>query len=224
MVPSCSPGQLSLHDDCRNSHRSNMLRPYQRLLRACYIKSLFLLLCASLTIDFLYTSWIFANERATLDRPMTWTNPIHGRVFIASTHWNNEAILRSHWNAAILELVKDIGSKNVYVSIQEGGSYDNTKDALRDLDAELDNLGVQHSIVLDDTTHADEISKPPAETGWINTPRGTKELRRIPYLAAIRNLSLKPLEELAAKGILFDQILFLNDVVFTVRIFPSPWK
>lgn len=138
------------------------------------------------------------------------------KIFIASTHWNNEAVLRSHWNNAIESLVINLGPENVYVSIYESGSWDNTKDALRLLDRNLGSLGVGRTIILNETTHVDEISRAPASSGWIETPRGKKELRRIPYLSALRNLSLKPLEELAGKGLRFDKILFLNDVVFTV--------
>lgn len=140
------------------------------------------------------------------------------KIFIATTHWNNEAILRSHWNDAVVALAKHFGPENVYVSVYESGSWDNTKDALRLLDQELGDLGVQRTIILDETTHVDEITKPPASSGWIDTPKGTKELRRIPYLAGLRNLSLKPLEDLATIGLHFDKILFLNDVVFKVRL------
>jgi hypothetical protein len=138
------------------------------------------------------------------------------KIFIAATHWNNEAVLRSHWNNAIESLAINLGPENVYVSIYESGSWDNTKDALRILDQNLGALGVGRTIILNETTHVDEISRAPASSGWIETPRGKKELRRIPYLSALRNLSLKPLEELAGKGLRFDKILFLNDVVFTV--------
>lgn len=138
------------------------------------------------------------------------------KIFIASTHWNNEAILRSHWNTAVLALAEHFGPENVYVSIYESGSWDNSKGALLDLNQSLDALGVQNTIVLDQTTHIDEIEKPPGALGWIDTPRGKRELRRIPYLARLRNKSLKPLELLAATGSKFDKILFLNDVVFTV--------
>ncbi|KAI9932282.1 hypothetical protein ASPWEDRAFT_27448 [Aspergillus wentii DTO 134E9] len=138
------------------------------------------------------------------------------RIFIASTHWNNEPILRSHWNNAVVELAKIFGAENVFVSVYESGSWDNSKGALRDLDAQLEQLGVRRKFTLSETTHQDEISAPPASEGWIDTPRGKKELRRIPYLARLRNLTLKPLEELAEQGITFDKVLFLNDVVFTV--------
>ncbi|GAQ05757.1 hypothetical protein ALT_3078 [Aspergillus lentulus] len=138
------------------------------------------------------------------------------RIYIASMHWNNEAILRSHWNDAIIQLVKAWGTDNVFVSVYESGSWDDTKGALRDLDVELDRLGVRRNITLSDTTHEDEISVSPSSEGWIDTPRGRKELRRIPYLARLRNLTLRPLEDLERQGIAFDKILFVNDVVFTV--------
>jgi hypothetical protein len=139
------------------------------------------------------------------------------KVFIASIHWNNEKILRSHWVPAILELVAHLGEKNVYVSVQESGSWDDSKGALKELDEALEQAGVRRRIILDDTTHADEIGKAPAENGWIQTPRSaTKELRRVPYLAKLRNLVLEPLEELAGAGERFDRVLFVNDVVFTV--------
>jgi hypothetical protein len=143
------------------------------------------------------------------------------RIYIASMHWNNEAVLRSHWNDAIIQLAKAWGTENVFVSVYESGSWDDTKGALRDLDVELDRLGVRRNITLSDTTHEDEISVSPSGEGWIDTSRGRKELRRIPYLARLRNLTLRPLEDLERQGIAFDKILFLNDVVFTVRINPT---
>ncbi|EEH03172.1 conserved hypothetical protein [Histoplasma capsulatum G186AR] len=137
-------------------------------------------------------------------------------VYVASTHWNNEAILRSHWNAAVVELARKFGKENIYVSVYESGSWDDSKGALRELDMQLGELGVDRTIVLDPTTHENEISKPPAEEGWIDTARGKRELRRIPYLAHMRNKSLEPLEKLVRAGRTFDKIIFLNDVIFSM--------
>ena len=139
------------------------------------------------------------------------------KVYISSIHWNNEQIIRSHWNSAVVNLIKALGPENVYVSVYESGSWDDSKGALRELDTELAHLGVRKTIVLDETTHLDEIQKEPAASGWIDTPRGKKELRRIPYLAKLRNLSIKPLEQLQSSGEHFDKVLFLNDIVFLVR-------
>ena len=139
-----------------------------------------------------------------------------GRIFIASLHWNNEAILRNDWNDAIVQLVSHLGAENVFVSVYESGSWDDSKGALRELDARLDALGAPRNITLSNVTHEDEISVQPAQEGWIDTSRGRRELRRIPYLARLRNWSLSILEDLARQGVVFDTILFLNDVVFTV--------
>ena len=138
------------------------------------------------------------------------------KIFLASTHWNNEVRLRGFWNKAVVALADHLGPENIYVSIYESGSWDDSKGALRELDAELELLGIERTVVLEESTHADEIAKTPAAEGWIDTPRGKKELRRIPFLANLRNVSLKPLANLALNGIKFDRILFLNDVAFTV--------
>src|ERR1700761_3628870 len=140
------------------------------------------------------------------------------RVYIASIHWNNEAILRTYWNSAVIKLVKVLGPDNVFVSVYESGSWDDSKGALRDLDQELDKVGVQRNITLSEVTHQDEITQPPRGPGWIETPRGRTELRRIPYLSRLRDYTLWNLEQFAKQGIIFDKILFLNDVVFTVSI------
>ena len=113
--------------------------------------------------------------------------------------------------------------ENVYFSLYESGSWDNTKGALWELDERLEKLGVERRVVLEETTHVDEISRTPRieEEGWIVTPRGKKELRRIPFLARARNRVLEPLFELQAGGgqnRSFDRLLFLNDVIFTVRL------
>lgn len=139
------------------------------------------------------------------------------RIFIASTHWNNEQILRDFWNDAVIQLVKHFGPNNTFVSVYESGSWDDSKGALRELQTGLEELNTRHKIVLDTTTHEDEIAKSPSSTGWIDTPRGRRELRGIPYLSRLRNLSLEPLHALAREGIFFDKILFLNDVVFTLE-------
>ena len=45
---------------------------------------------------------------------------------------------------------------------------------LRDLDGTLDSLEVARKVVLDPTTHTDEIAAVPGMTGWVDTPRRRK--------------------------------------------------
>jgi hypothetical protein len=138
------------------------------------------------------------------------------RVYIASLHWNNERILRSHWNDAVVALANALGRDNVFVTVYESGSWDNSKGALRELDMALEAHKIRRNITLSETTHLDEISAVNKGLGWVDTPRGRRELRRIPYLSRLRNWTLEPLQELVRQGEKFDKVLFLNDVVFSV--------
>jgi hypothetical protein len=202
-----------------------VLKPFcQRgRLRRSWLRFALLASFIMLFVDFLFI--IGVSPRSTLvSQSSTSASTIQkSRIFIASMHWNSELILRSHWNAAVLDLVRHFGVDNVYISIVESGSWDDTKGALRDLDLELGNLGVERSIELLEKTHADEIghTPEPQEEGWIWTSRARKELRRIPYLAGIRNQVMAKLRQLAdgtdGQGKrTFDKVLWLNDVIFTV--------
>ncbi|KAI5304730.1 Glycosyl phosphatidyl inositol anchor synthesis [Ascosphaera pollenicola] len=142
------------------------------------------------------------------------------KVYISATHWNSAAILQNHWSAAVLDLIRNLGPQNVYVSIYESGSWDTTKDLLRGLEKQLSDMGVENTVVLDETTHMDIVNQPEPPSisnpeGWVRTPRGKREVRRIPYLASVRNKSLDPLQKMNKAGRKFDRILFLNDIIFT---------
>ncbi|RMZ13460.1 hypothetical protein D0864_00441 [Hortaea werneckii] len=115
----------------------------------------------------------------------------------------------SNWTPAVLDLAKELGTQQVYISIEESSSWDRSKDTLSDLGIELDRLGV----ILDPTTHLDEISRPSAERRWVSTPRNRIGLRRLPYLAHIRSLVM----ELREVGVMSDKVTFLNDLVFTTQ-------
>lgn len=139
-------------------------------------------------------------------------------VYIASSQYNSEALLREQWIPSLLQLIKELQSVNVtvYVSIYESGSVDGTKAVLSELEKSLKGLKLDHTIKLDEETHATAIAKTLASPhGWLQTLYG-KEMRRIVYLAEVRNQALKPLQTLNKAGVTFDRILFLNDVVFSV--------
>ena len=116
----------------------------------------------------------------------------------------------------MLDLVDVFGADNIFVSVFESGSWDDSKAVLQDLDRQLEAKGVKNRRVeVSDVTHKDEMEKTPGE-GWIEKPTGKWHVRRIPYLANLRNKTIKDLIDLHAQGITFDKVLFLNDVVFTV--------
>jgi hypothetical protein len=139
------------------------------------------------------------------------------KIFIASPLWNADSMLRGktgNWSRALVTLTKDLGPENVFVSILGGGSRDDTEDGLRELDRDLEELGVRRKIVMDDETHEFLMAQPPADEGWVKLKNGTMQLRRIPFLAKIRNRTLQPLQDLWDAGERYDYVLFLGDVVF----------
>lgn len=145
-------------------------------------------------------------------------------IYIASVQYNSDVILKAHWIPSLLQLVKELQAVDltVYVSIYESGSEDGTKDTLSKLAASLKTLSINHTVHLDNETHAAAIEKSLSSTstssGWLRTRYG-KELRRIFYLADIRNRALEPLRALNQAGIRFDKVLYLNDVVYSVCCF-----
>lgn len=143
-------------------------------------------------------------------------------------------MLRLYWNDALISLVTFLGPQNVFVSIVESGSLDDTKGALRDLEGQLKILGAETRIELSEDARAQIESLkhvPGDKKGWLYTARqranagpkfgnewrdvgdGGWEKRRIPHLADLRNQAMEPL--LLQKG-RFDRVLWINDVVFTV--------
>lgn len=151
------------------------------------------------------------------------------KIFIAFLPWNQEIILRTHLMKQIKELIQALGVENVFLSIYENGSFDNTKDALRDLQRELDDMGARSQMTMEATSHQDIVNGRPTkpEEGWIEIDstgyekhdirKGDFALRRIYYLAGLRNKVFKPFDELARQGEKFDKILFLNDVVYSAE-------
>ena len=200
--------------------------PQRRVLIFGVWLLLALLLLDTLTILKHYREFSQNLAAHTYDDVSELPTPAKGqKIFIVAQFWTNAQIIHSRWGAALLNLVAVLGADNVYVSVYESGSLDNTKEILTYLDTLLTQNNIAHTIALDPSTHADEINAGPYDTagnprpGWVLPPHSTtgKEIRRIPYLARTRNLSLQPLFKEQARGTTYDRILFLNDVVFTPR-------
>ena len=185
----------------------------RRTSRSGLWRGALLLLGAVLTIDFMKLRGSGSQRHQSNSVGIPTPTPT---VYVASIFWNSAWILHTSWNSAILDLADKLGAANIYISIYESGSWDESKQMLRQLQDALITRGIRHRIILDETSHEDDIARPPAAEGWIKTPRGKTELRRIPYLSRLRNKTLEPLAEQAANGTTFDKVLFLNDIAFTV--------
>ena len=187
--------------------------------------------------------FLFALDAVLLlsNRPPTYRSPTLAQaqhsslattntsVFIVSVHRNTEEILRSAWSDAVLRLVSYIGPANVHFAAVESGSQDKTKEALMDLKDRLDDAGISNTVSLGMTVweQLDELANRPdpsreREPGWIwDKEEGHYDLRRIPYLAKVRNRAMEPLKALERRGTRFDKILWLNDVVFDTEDYAS---
>lgn len=191
--------------------RSNRLY-VRRLVRSRIPNIFFFLLCLISVLDALRIHRSVADADRT---PPPKPSQPPERIYIASLHWNDAHVLWRFWNEALLKLTDALGRENVFVSIYESGSWDSTKEALALLDGELARRGVARHVETSSQLHSEMIERGwQGEEGWVDTAAG-KQMRRIPFLAKLRNKTLRDLLELHANGTRFDKVLFLNDVIFT---------
>ncbi|MCJ1400673.1 hypothetical protein MMC11_003881 [Xylographa trunciseda] len=143
-------------------------------------------------------------------------NPNNEKVFIA-TNMVKEDLIRGAWGKAMMELVTLLGEVNVFVSVYENDSGKGTIDALKELRS---NIRCNSSIVTGDHLPLEGFPT-------VVLPTGEKRVKRIAYLAELRNRALRPLDVqfspsvtdiengFRATSITYDRILFINDVYFT---------
>ncbi|KAJ7050657.1 cryptococcal mannosyltransferase 1-domain-containing protein [Mycena amicta] len=116
------------------------------------------------------------------------------KVYIAAMFYNNGGVL-PYWIQQTTRLIHYLGPDNVFVSIVESNSGDNTASLLEAFSASLTTLSVAHKV----TTHDTSIPRPPS--------MGTAP-PRIQFLSAVRNLVMEPL--VASGG--YTRVLWSNDV------------
>lgn len=166
--------------------------------------------------------------------------PDPGSIFIVSVHRNTGKILPA-WSAAVLALVDHLlvstnrdnndaeKAPKIYFSALESGSQDDTKEKLTELQWHLEQRGVPNTVSLGMTVweQLDEMwARPdpagPRQPGWIWNPEdNVYDLRRITYLARERNRAMEPMWALEReRGVKFDKVLWLNDVIFDVNLQP----
>jgi Cryptococcal mannosyltransferase 1 len=124
------------------------------------------------------------------------------KVFIAASIFDPKGDLaRGAWGKSLLSLIDLLGPSNVFLSIYENGAGPVAKDALKELEGDT---RCDQSIVFEDQLHPDAVPH-------IQLPDGTKRIRRIAYLAEVRNRALRALDSSKIK---YDKLLYLNDVMF----------
>ena len=129
-------------------------------------------------------------------------NPTNKKVFIAASIFDRDGDLaRGAWGRAVLGLVDLLGPSNVFLSIYENDAGPVAKVALEELE---EKVTCDHAAVFED--HIDIDFMP-----HVQLPDGTKRVKRIVYLAEVRNRALRPL---TTSSIKYDKLLYLNDVMF----------
>ena len=123
------------------------------------------------------------------------------KVFIASNLYNSEEILPTY-TSSLKGLITQLGSGNVFVSIYESHSKDQTKSMLAQFDQDLERMNVSRRILSDDR----DVRK----GKFISSVQD-----RIEFLANVRNIAMQPLLDAASGAEKFTHVLWVNDLVFT---------
>lgn len=123
------------------------------------------------------------------------------KVFIAASIYDEGGSLTGGaWGEAILQLVDLLGPENVYLSVYENDPDTLSKAALERFERRVNcnaSIAAEHLSL-------DGISR-------VTLPSGEKRIKRIAFLAEVRNRALRPLENM---DVVFDKLLFVNDVIF----------
>lgn len=116
-----------------------------------------------------------------------------GPYLFALNLWNNQVVFPT-LSRTLLSLSNYLGTENVFISIFENGSTDNTTLAMANFASVLTAAGVDHRIVSDKR-----------KTNW-------KKVDRIAQLSVYRNVALEALKERE-----FKDVVFVNDVFVCER-------
>lgn len=129
-------------------------------------------------------------------------NTHNEKIFIAASIYDPGGMLAGgDWGRNVLDLVEILGPEHVFLSIYENDSGDEAMAALADFETQVP---CEHTIIAE--PHLDVTA-----LRQIMLPNGEHKVKRIEYLAEVRNRALKPLETARLR---FDKVLYLNDVMF----------
>ena len=130
-------------------------------------------------------------------------NPLNQKIFITASIYDKSGnLLNGWWGQSLVNLIDLLGHDNVFVSIYENDSGKIGKAAL---DLFKSRLPCEHEVLFEDHI-------PESEFPTVTLPDGTERLKRMRYLAEVRNRALRPLDR--PSNVTYDRVLSLNDVAF----------
>jgi len=125
------------------------------------------------------------------------------KIFIAASLYDKGGhLVAGNWGRDVLELIDLLGDLNVFLSIYENGSGPDAEDALKRFQKKV---RCNSSLLYEEQLSTENLTR-------VTLPDGSKRIKRIAYLAEVRNRALEPLSE--PSSVTYDKVLFLNDVVF----------
>ncbi|KAJ4340944.1 hypothetical protein N0V95_007377 [Ascochyta clinopodiicola] len=205
------PGVKTLSDRATYTHLVTPRRKKRSLLRAIYYTIFafpyfcaFLVLVAGIFFPS-YTNrpahYLELQQRAANGTEPGRANPYAEKVFIAASLYEDKGQLTSGgWGRSVLQLIDLLGPDNVHLSIYEDNP---TQAATQSLASFRQNLTCKSTIVAE-PFDAKTLPR-------VTLPTGQSRLKRIAFLAEVRNRALAPIDH---QGVRFDKILYLNDVNF----------
>ncbi|EAU87467.2 capsular associated protein [Coprinopsis cinerea okayama7 len=191
-VTVCIPA-LALFDAAHISTWSRWPSSRRNRLRLCAVWCLFLV----------FAPWYPSSSPLRNDHPPPPVLPsTNGTYFIAANLYNSAKILPT-WTRQMKQLIHHLGKDNVYISIHESYSVDDTKTMLQEFEKYLEQEGIGSNLATED-----------GRRGHL----GLDSHERIAFMAGIRNKALEPLRTLGNRyGRRFSKVIFFNDVYFDWR-------
>jgi hypothetical protein len=130
-------------------------------------------------------------------------NPNNEQIFISCALYDkNGHLAGGPWGQSLIDLVDILGPDNVFLSIYENDSGEAGQNALMELKSKV---ACEREII-------SELHVPPDPFPSIVLPDGSKQHKRIPYLAEMRNRALRSIDKFTGRT--FHKVLILNDVFF----------
>nr|POE59367.1 hypothetical protein CFP56_24636 [Quercus suber] len=146
-------------------------------------------------------------QQIALDPTRSGRANLHNETIFIAASLSDPAgrLVAGDWGRAVSRLIDILGPENVHLSIYENDADPEARAALQIFG---EGLKCNSSVVEEKLDHS--------QLTHVSTSDGQSRLKRIAFLAEVRNRALRPLEDegSTASQTRFDKLLYVNDVVF----------